>query len=166
MKYDIPNNALIILVGAPGSGKSTIASKLTDDSYALVSSDSIREELFNDVNNMANNKEVFEEYHRRIEERLCNSKFTIADATSLRANARRKLYDIALKYNTPIRVVVMNISLDETLKQNKNRDRQVPDEVIIKMFDTLNDEYLSIDDEIKEFTDAKACDVVKTYVRR
>ena len=57
-----------MLMGLPGSGKSTFANEVvTADSLTsvLISSDSLREELFGDVNDQTHNTEVFEEMHRR-----------------------------------------------------------------------------------------------------
>ena len=51
---------IIILVGLPGSGKSELTKELAEKYEAVVfSSDDIREELLNDVNNQEKNTDVF-----------------------------------------------------------------------------------------------------------
>lgn len=156
----IPNDALVIMVGIPGSGKSTLAKKIAKDENEIISTDEIRGEINGDESDQSNVVEVFEEYHRRIEERLKNGQLAIADATSIIDFSRQNLYDIAKKYNRPIRIIIMNIPLNQCLRQNKNRARKVPKEVIISMYNNLKKEYNKIAEEIKILPDAKVYDVM------
>ena len=65
----------IMMVGLPGSGKSTYAKKLSDKvQITIYSSDAIREELFGDENCQTDNNEVFETLHKRVKDRLRNKK--------------------------------------------------------------------------------------------
>ena len=158
-KFHIPEDSLVILVGVAGSGKSYLAKKLAKDDNEIISSDEIRKEINGDESDQRNASMVFEEFHKRIEERLQSGKMTIADATSLEAFARKNLYDIATKYGRPIRVVIMNVPLIQIKKQNQQRKRNVPEYVIDKMFSDLEKEYDKIHSEVENMPDAMACDV-------
>ncbi len=58
---------LYMMVGLPASGKSTYAQYIAEQENAIIhSSDSLREELFGDVNENSRNDELFRELHNRI----------------------------------------------------------------------------------------------------
>lgn len=84
----------------------------------------------------------------------------IADATYIQEFARQNLYKIAEKYNRPIRIIIMNMGLEQCLRQNKNRNRQVPEDVIRNMFESLKSEYKKIEEEVKMLPDAKVYDIM------
>lgn len=60
-------NELIMLVGIPGSGKSTYADKLVKDNPEIIvhSSDKLREELYGDSSIQGDNGKLFEELHKK-----------------------------------------------------------------------------------------------------
>lgn len=65
------NPYFVMMVGLPGSGKSTYAKELADEMRAVIcSSDAIREELRGDENSQDKNEEVFKILHSRIKECL------------------------------------------------------------------------------------------------
>ena len=78
-----------MLVGLPGSGKSTYAAE-QHEKYGthVCSSDAIRAEL-GDVNDQSNNEKVFQILHRRIKDYLRNGESVIYDATNIKSKRRR-----------------------------------------------------------------------------
>ena len=64
--------SLLMLVGLPGSGKSTYIKNHFNQNLHVHSSDDIREELSGNVNNQDINKEVFELLHKRVKDDLKN----------------------------------------------------------------------------------------------
>lgn len=122
----------IMLVGLPGSGKSTYANSLKNK-YRIHSSDKIREEL-GDINDQSKNMKVFEILHKRIKDDLENGKNVCYDATNLSRKRRiafiRELKHIPCKKEC----VLIATPFEECLKQNSNRDRIVPEEVLYKMY--------------------------------
>lgn len=126
---------LYVMVGVSGSGKSTIAQELVNKSHEepkpiIVSSDSIREELFGDVNDQEHNSEVFSEVHKRIKANI-KTRSVIVDATNITVKSRRAILNCVPK-NCDIRVVamVMTTSIGNCKALNAKRDRVVPDYVI------------------------------------
>ena len=81
-------NKLVMLVGLPGSGKSTYAGKLKKEGVIIHSSDRVREEL-GDVNDQSKNEEVFRILHKRIKDDLKSGKSVAYDATNL--NRKRRI---------------------------------------------------------------------------
>lgn len=125
---------LTICIGLPGSGKSTYAKQLAEETNAVIlSSDSLREEMFHNINDQEHNAEVFAELHRRCKELLSKQVNIIYDATNI--NLRKRLsflrnldgidcYKKAIVFATPYELCLEN---------NLKRDRHVPEEVIKRM---------------------------------
>lgn len=132
----------IMMVGLPGSGKSTYAKKLSDKiQITIYSSDAIREELFGDENYQTDNNEVFETLHKRVKDRLKNKENVVYDATNI-SSKRRRAFLSELK-NIPCykKCIIMATPFDECCRRNNLRDRNVPMEVIDRMYKNWNTPY-------------------------
>ena len=132
----------IMMVGLPGSGKSTDASELAIAHDATIfSSDSLREELFGDINHQADNTKLFEELHKRIKDCLKEGKSAIYDATNI--NYKRRMAFLAELKNIPCKkiCVLMATPYEECLKRNAERDRKVPEDVIKRMYMNISIPY-------------------------
>jgi predicted kinase len=128
---EIQANALVVLVGASGSGKSTWASRWFRRSE-IVSSDHCRELVADDAADQSVNREAFRVFYEIIEQRLSLGRLTIADSTGLQAFSRARLGEIAARFGAPIHAVVFCAPLRELLNQNAARSRQVPEEVLAR----------------------------------
>ena len=124
---------LIMLCGLPGSGKSMYAEKLKGEGYIIHSSDKIREEL-GDVNDQSRNTDVFTILYRRIKSDLNNGKSVCFDATNLKRKRRIAFLREIKKIPCEKECILIATPFEECLKQNNNRERKVPDDVIWKMF--------------------------------
>lgn len=123
-----------MLVGLPASGKSTKAEELAKTYNANIhASDKIREEL-GDINNQDNNQLVFQILHNRIKDDLKSGKNCIYNATNI--NYKRRMDFIRRLNNIPCEkiCVLMATPYEECLRNNANRDRKVPEEVIERMY--------------------------------
>lgn len=128
-------NKLIMMVGLPASGKSTIAKKIAIKENAIIhASDELRKELFDDENVNDKNNELFVELHKRIKKDLYEGKNVVYDATNIHYKRRKSFLDELNKLNIYKECVVIATPYEECLKQNKLRERQVPDYVIKKMY--------------------------------
>ena len=123
-----------MLVGLPGSGKSTWAEKNKDLVNEVIhSSDAIREEL-GDINDQSKNEEVFNILHKRIKDDLKNGKDVIYDATNLSRKRRINFLSNELRDIPCEKVCVLFATPIEICKKNNaSRERRVPEEVIEKM---------------------------------
>ena len=131
-----------MMVGLAASGKSTKAKELAEEHDAeIFSSDSLREEMFGNVNDQSHNQELFVELHRRIKNRLRGGKSAIMDATNL--NYKRRMAFLAeLKNITCTKIcVVMATPYVECLRRNAERDRKVPEYTIERMYHNINIPY-------------------------
>lgn len=131
-----------MMCGLVASGKSTRAKKLAKEYNATIfSSDALREELFNDVNDQEHNQELFVELHRRIKECLKSGKNACYDATNL-SYKKRMAFLQELK-NIPCEkfCVLMATPYEECLKRNALRERKVPNYVIERMYRQFDPPY-------------------------
>lgn len=110
---------VIIMVGLPASGKSTIA-KINYPSYYLISLDEIE-----------NHSREIEE--ALIEENLAKGNSIVIANTNLTREIRTRYVGIAKKYNAYLVAVYLDIPIEQILKLNLNREKPVPDATIFKM---------------------------------
>lgn len=80
-----------MMVGLPGSGKTTISKKLSKEYNAIIiSTDELREELLGDVQDQSSNGLIFQEAIHRIIENL-KDKNVIFDATNINYKKRMSI---------------------------------------------------------------------------
>lgn len=124
-----------MLVGLPGSGKSTIATELGGE---IFSSDKLREELYGNENVQEHNSELFKELHARIKKALKDGKDCIYDATNIKSK-RREQFLTEIKSIDCDKICIMVASdINVCLARNKLRDRIVPYEVIKRMYFSID----------------------------
>lgn len=153
-------NCLYLLVGIPGSGKSTYVNKYKNyysDNGIIVSRDKIRfKELGIEEDKHISSKEYFSKedivYHKFISEirnGIKNNKDVFIDATNLSKYSRRKLITALYIPRSTIRIctIYFDIPLEVCLERNSKRKglMRVPNESIISMKQKL--ERPSKDDE-------------------
>ena len=124
---------MVMLIGLPGSGKSTIAEQYRAMGYNIHSSDAIREELSGDSSNQDINQLVFTTLHKRIKDDLKNGINCVYDATNI-SYKRRMAFLKELPLFCYKRAIVVATPYEVCLVQNRLRERVVPDFVIERMY--------------------------------
>jgi protein phosphatase len=120
MKLIIPELAVVALVGASGSGKSSFARKHFRSTEVL-SSDFCRGLVSDDENSQAATNDAFEVLHFIASKRLTAGKLVVVDATNVQAEARKSIIALARQYHClPVAIV---FDLPEKLCHERNRDR-------------------------------------------
>ena len=132
----------ICCIGLPASGKSEQAKKLaTEYNAEIFSSDSLREEIFGDVNHQADNDALFKELHKRIRECLTSGKSAIMDATNINYKKRIEFLKSLSKIPCEKIAVLMATPYEVCLERNAQRERKVPEHVIKRMYMNFNIPY-------------------------
>lgn len=128
-------NNLYLMVGAPGSGKSTYArefSKNHKSRIKIVSRDAIRFSMVKDGSPyFSKEKAVFKEFVREINEGLDEGDI-IADATHINEVSRMKLINKVDLSKCKVSCIVVNTDETTAIKRNHLREgrARVPDSVI------------------------------------
>jgi len=127
-----------MMIGIPGSGKSTISEEMMSERNDIIyiSSDAIREEMYGSEEIQGNNAKIFEEMHNRTKEALSNNLHVIYDATNI---SRKKRMHTLRQIPKDIEKVAVYVSTEykDIVKQNSERERVVPIEVINRMYKNL-----------------------------
>lgn len=133
MNKQIP--MFVMLVGLPGSGKSTYAESLSKH-YKIHSSDALRETLFGDVNKNSkeSNDKLFYELHKQIKSDLRKGKNVVYDATNLNRKRRMAFLREIKSINCYKKCVLVAAPYYVCLTHNQIRERHVPEEVIKRMY--------------------------------
>jgi protein phosphatase len=127
---DIPPDALVLLIGPAGAGKSTWAAG-TFAAGAILSSDDLRARVAGDPADQAATGPAFRLLHAMATDRLRQGLLTVVDATNLLRTSRRSLSSIARRFDRPVVAVVFDVPLELCLERNARRPgRRVPDEVV------------------------------------
>ena len=114
---------LIMMVGIPGSGKSTWVKNNKSETDVVVSRDAIRFSLLkHDDDYFAHENEVFTKFIHQIRDALVCDKTVIADATHLSRASRAKVLNNVAKLADEIEAVWINTPIETAFAQNDMRD--------------------------------------------
>lgn len=132
----ITPKAVIMLIGAPGSGKSTYAEEHLQG-YVRVSADDIRARL-GDVSDQTRNKEVWDLVRAELAACIKTRVICYLDATGANPYERREM--VRFLHNAGawnVNAIWIDTPKDVCLANNAARDRKVPEHVIERMHDAL-----------------------------
>jgi protein phosphatase len=134
---EIPEFALVLLVGASGTGKSTFAAKHFKPTE-VVSSDRARGWVADDENDQTITPDAFDLVHAVIEKRLKNKRLTVVDATNVQPEARKSLVALARRWHALVVAIVFDLPEPLAAERNRERpDRQFGRGVIKRQMDAL-----------------------------
>jgi len=117
---DVPELALVALVGISGSGKSTFARQHFGPTQVL-SSDYFRGLVADDENDQAASADAFDVLHYVAGKRLAAGRLTVVDATNLQPHARAGLIKVARDHDVlPVAIV---LDVPEALAWDRTQGR-------------------------------------------
>lgn len=121
--------SLVVLCGPSGSGKSSFARRHFPKT-AIVSSDLCRAMVADDERDMGVSAQAFTLFHTWIEQRLLLGRLTVADSTALTPDARRRLLQLAKRYDVPAVLVLFNVDEPTCVARDARREAPVGAQVI------------------------------------
>jgi predicted kinase len=127
---EIPDPALVVLVGAAGAGKTTFAARHFAPDEVL-SSDAYREAISGDAGDQRVTAAAFAALHRELARRLAAGRLTVIDATNVTPPARRALLGRAARAGVPAIAIVLDLEPGLVLARNRARaGRTVPEDAV------------------------------------
>jgi len=137
MTIEIPELALVILIGPSGSGKSTFARKHFKPTE-IITSDLCRALVADDENAQDATAAAFEVLHLIASKRLEGGRLTIIDATNVQPESRKSLVELAKKHYCLVVGIVFDVPERVMIDRNKQRsDRTVRQDVIHRQRDQM-----------------------------
>ena len=121
---------MYVLVGLPGSGKSTLCTGMT---AMALSSDGIRAELWGDEVVQGDAREVFDILYARAEQALQQGEDVIIDATNLTRKVRARAVMVARSCGAECVAMVAHCDAETAWQRNASRSRVVPRVAFNKM---------------------------------
>ncbi len=129
---------LVMLIGLPASGKSSISVAFEQAGWVRLNKDSLRKELYGDESILGVFKDVNGLFYRRLEEALKNGRNVLVDNTNVTTMHRKGALAMARQYGyTRITHVFLDVPLEECMRRNSLRDRKVPDAAMKELADAL-----------------------------
>lgn len=137
MRIEIPEIAVVALIGVTGSGKSTFA-KTHFQSTEVLSSDYFRALVSDDENNQEVTSQAFDALYYLAGKRLELGKLTVIDATNVQKEARASVLKLAKDQDCHAVAIVLDISEKICRERNEKRpDRSFGGHVITRQAEQL-----------------------------
>jgi predicted kinase len=125
----VADPSLVVLIGAAGAGKSSLASRHFQPDEIL-SSDAFRERIAGDAADQRVSAVAFRLLHRELERRLAARQLTVVDATNAVAANRAQLLRRAMSARIWASAIVLDLPADVVRSRNARRMRVVDVEVV------------------------------------
>ncbi|MBV8645702.1 MAG: polynucleotide kinase-phosphatase, partial [Candidatus Eremiobacteraeota bacterium] len=130
MQLKIPDFALVVLIGASGSGKSTFAARHFLPTE-IISSDRCRALVADDETDQRATADAFDVLYAIAEKRLAARRLTVIDATNLRREDRAKGIALARKHHALPVALALDVPAELAIARNAVRpDRPFPARVV------------------------------------
>jgi putative nucleotidyltransferase with HDIG domain len=134
--YSVTNPSVgYIMVGLSGSGKTTVANKLSKEKgIDIICPDSLRE-----GNKTIDRKTAYRKMLEEVKVALRNKQSFIVDATNIREDSRNKIQGLIEQYGGVSQIIFVDTNIKDCITNDSKRglDKQVGKEVILKQRDNF-----------------------------
>lgn len=127
---------VVVLSALPGTGKDTYIQKHLSD-IPVISLDNIRRDLKISPTDKENNGKVIQMAKEQARSFLRKKQPFVWNATNITRQNRQQLIDLFVTYGATVRLIYLEVSYQQLLNQNRNREYVVPANVLERMLDKL-----------------------------
>ena len=127
----VPHGALVVLIGAAGAGKTTLAARHFP-SETILSSDLLRARFGDGEADQSVTRQAFTALHSALEARLARGRMTVVDATNVTAAGRASLLRLARRSGAPAIALVLDLPAEVAIARNAARDGRVVPEAAVR----------------------------------
>ena len=126
-----------IMIGLPGSGKSTWCKDLYkgDENVVYICPDKNHTKLCDEG--------ILKKAYQQLDNALKEHKDVVIDAANLTKRYRKKWLDICKKYKANVTAVYMHLNYSQVIERMSSRGKQIPHDIIRKMYFDLEEPELS-----------------------
>ena len=142
----LPTDALVVLIGVSGSGKSTFAARHFRPTQ-VISSDALRALITDDAAAQGATDDAFDLLHRLLAMRLRRGRLTVVDATNVEAWARAELLALARRHRRPGVAIILDPPVATILERNAARSEPRPRAALTRQARRLRDTLETLPDE-------------------
>jgi len=133
----IPAGSLVLLVGPPAAGKSTLAAALVAAGEVaagdVLSSDTYREVLAGDALELRQDRKVWAHVREQLDARMVAGRTTVVDATNLFPRRRARHIGVAREHGRQVVAIRFAVPAAELLARNETRERRLRPNVVVTM---------------------------------
>ena len=133
----VPAGALVLLVGPPAAGKSTLTAALVAagevDADDVLSTDTYREVLTGDALDLTSDRKVWVQVRQRLVQKMVAGRTTLVDATNLFPRRRARHIALAREHGRPVVAIRFEVAAAELLERNEQRQRELRPNVVVTM---------------------------------
>lgn len=130
---------VIVGIGIPGSGKTTLLKDFAlKYNYSYICPDDIRFELTGNASDQSKNNEVWQKAYKKLEGEIRNGNVVVFDATMANLKDRKNFLSKARFFGAEkVQGVFVDVPIEIAKSRNESRERVVPDFVLNRMNDSL-----------------------------
>ena len=132
---------VVLLVGPPAAGKSTLAARLVARgavaAHAVLASDDARARIAGDEGDLRHDRRVFAAMRAALKALARAGETAVIDATNLTPGTRAPWIRIARAAGRPVLAVRCDAPLDELARRNELRIRRVPRGLLARLCRTM-----------------------------
>ena len=133
----VPAGSLVLLVGPPASGKSTLAAALVAAGEVaaedVLSTDAYREAVTGDPGDTSHDRKVWARLRQDLLGRMVAGRTTVIDATNLFPRRRARHIGVARQHGRPVVAIRFDVAIPELLARNEARTRVVKPGAVVGM---------------------------------
>jgi predicted kinase len=122
---------IILMVGVPGAGKTTLSQRVVAKGFHYLNADSIRKEIYGNALTQGSAEEVFALFFERLEAAMKEGLNILVDNTNINPRERAPILERAKQHGyDDVQLWMLDVPVETCVERNKMREKEVPEEIV------------------------------------